>query len=315
MKTQKTTGLVRTGPALALQCAEQNVEANFATPAQQLKAQISFRALVASDGQKLKQTGKSWSCRCPFHADSTPSFHIWEQDDHGKCFGCDWFGDVYRYVMDRTGCDFRTAFDWLTQNPTLNGTRTKTSLEKAITRDPEYQFTEAELESIERTTGRLQNEEHLLRYVAESRNWKLETIKRLAEQKHLGWGGDSLDFIYKTGIKIRRWPERDFRWDVGKPYIWRADKIPAAQQIFVTEGEPDAITLLDAGLEERAGVAVVALPSANTSYSEWAELFTGKDVVLCLDMDEAGQKGTQKFGGLLLPFAKSVSTWDPKEAA
>jgi hypothetical protein len=217
--------------------------------------------------------------------------------------------------MDRTGCDFRTAFDRLTQNPTLNGTRTKTSLEKAKTRDPEYQFTEAELESIERTTGRLQNEEHLLRRVADNRNWKLETIKRLAEQKHLGWGGDSLDFIYKTGIKIRRWPDRDFRWDVGKPYIWRADKIPAAQQVFVTEGEPDAITLLDAGLEERAGVAVVALPSADTFNPEWAELFTGKDVFLCLDMDEAGRKGAKRAAELVTPFAKSVRMWSPKEVA
>ena len=267
---------------------------------------------MASDGRNLEKTGNSWKCQCPFHDDRTPSFHIWEEDDHGKCFGCSWRGDIYRYVMDRTGCDFRTAFEWLTQSPALFRARINNSLKIAKNRDTEYQFTEAELASIEKNTGRLQNEEHLLRRVAECRKWKPKTIKRLAEQKHLGWGGDSLDFVYKTGIKARRWPGKEFLWVAGKPYIWREDKIPDAQQVFVTEGEPDAITLLDLGLEKQ-GVAVVALPSASAFYSEWAELFTGKDVVLALDTDVAGRDATRRVGGMLEPIAKSVSTWNPKE--
>lgn len=322
MIVKRNTEPVSNGPARALESAKQEVEANFATPpatppatrAQQLKAQFSFRALLVSDGQKLKQTGKRWKCQCPFHDDRTPSFVVDEEDDYARCYGCEWHGDIFSYQMDRSGCDFRTALKQLALM-SLYGTRPKTLRKLEKTRAVQYQFTEADLAKIKEITERLLNREDLQRQIAAKRKWKPETLKRLAEQKHLGCEGLTLMFVYKTGIKIRRISSRDFRWVVGKPYIWRAEKIPDAQRVFVTEGESDAITLLDAGMEERAGVAVVAMPSAGTFNPEWAELFTGKDVFLCLDMDEAGRKGAKRVAELVTPFAKSVRMWSPKEVA
>src|SRR5689334_11023408 len=40
---------------------------------------------------KLK-TAKSWAWCCPFHNESTPSFHVY--DDHYYCYGCETHGDT-----------------------------------------------------------------------------------------------------------------------------------------------------------------------------------------------------------------------------
>ena len=54
-------------------------------------------------------------CRCPFHNDRTPSFSIREDDDTaGKCFGCGWYGDIFKYEMDFHKVDFTEA--WLRLN-------------------------------------------------------------------------------------------------------------------------------------------------------------------------------------------------------
>lgn len=43
----------------------------------------------------LEPDRKGW-CRCPFHGEKTPSFHLYHQ--RGKCFGCGWSGDVVDLV-------------------------------------------------------------------------------------------------------------------------------------------------------------------------------------------------------------------------
>lgn len=283
------------------------------TPSELLKSTISFRALVESDGQKLKKVGERWGCSCPFHADRTPSFFINKADNHANCYGCGWHGDIFSYVMSRTGCSFVEAIELLRNAPTLQGTKT---ISRAVAKSPqesEFVFSDSQLEEIAKYTIRLATDEWLIERVASSRKWTPETLQSLARTKHLGWAGDALAFIYKTGVKVREWPGKRFYWEYGQPYIWRADTLPNANRVYITEGEPDAITLIDLGLEKQEGVAVVAAPSATTFHESWVELFTGRDVILCYDLDEPGQLGVKRVGGLLNGTAKSISVWNPKE--
>jgi hypothetical protein len=287
-------------------------EVTYLSPVEQLKTTISFRALVQSDGRALKKSGQCWKCRCPFHSDNTPSFVIYETDIYGRCFGCDWKGDIFNYVMSRIGCDFRAALHHLAQFPTLHGTRRKRSPMASRTVQPEYEFTERELKEIEDSTAAILNGTEWCNRIASSRGWKPETIRSLAAEKSLGWGGDALNFIYKSGIKVRKWPGKDLYWWAGKPYVWRSLAMKKASVLYLTEGETDAITLLDSGLETDPKVAVVAAPSASTFENSWAELFRDKDVVFCYDADEAGEKGIERVGPVLETVAKSVKVWNPK---
>jgi hypothetical protein len=182
-------------------------------------------------------------------------------------------------------------------------------------REPEYKFTERELKEIERSAQRIVQDHGLCTNIASSRQWKPETILKLARARHLGWGGDALNFIYKTGIKVRKWPGKEFYWWAGQSHIWRADLLAEASTVYLVEGEPDAITLIDVGIESLAGTVVVAAPSASTFSESWTELFRGKDVTISYDADDAGQKGLARVGSLLDGVAKSVRQWTPKEVA
>jgi hypothetical protein len=285
------------------------------SPKEHLKATVSFKALVESDKQRLTRTGAYWKCSCPFHPDRTPSFIIDENDDRARCYGCGWYGDIFKYVMDRTGCSFGASFHHLAQAPSLHDTKTKRVPKASRPQLREYQFTAKEVTEIERGAARICKEDWLCERIASSRNWKPETIRKLAQQRHLAWGGDALDFVYKTGIKVRQWPGKEFYWWAGERHVWRGDLLAGRSTVYLTEGEPDAITLIDAGLDKQKEVAVVAAPSASTFHNAWADLFEGKDVTICFDADEAGRKGAERVGELLSPVAKSVFNIDLKEVA
>lgn len=49
----------------------------------------------------LKRSGREHKGLCPFHAEKTPSFTVYE--DRAHCFGCGWDGDVIQFVQDIDG--------------------------------------------------------------------------------------------------------------------------------------------------------------------------------------------------------------------
>jgi DNA primase len=45
---------------------------------ERLKAEVSLRRLIESQGHELTRRGKDWVMRCPFHDDATPSLVVTE---------------------------------------------------------------------------------------------------------------------------------------------------------------------------------------------------------------------------------------------
>jgi DNA primase len=64
---------------------------------------------VVGEVVQLKRSGKEWKGKCPFHDDRTPSFYVVPQKGFYKCFGCGESGDVFTFVMKRTGMEFNDA--------------------------------------------------------------------------------------------------------------------------------------------------------------------------------------------------------------
>ncbi len=81
----------------------------------------------------------------------------------------------------------------------------------------------------------------------------------------------------------------------------REEPTAPAETIYLCEGETDAISLVDAGIEESLTTLAVALPSASTFNESWASQFSQKDVILALDCDAAGEKATTRISSLLRP--------------
>jgi DNA primase len=60
---------------------------------------------------KLARAGKAQKGCCPFHAEKTPSFYVYDDDFH--CFGCGAHGDVFTFIMKTTGAAFMEVVERL----------------------------------------------------------------------------------------------------------------------------------------------------------------------------------------------------------
>jgi DNA primase len=54
----------------------------------------------------LKRSGRTWKGNCIFHGEKTPSFHVYPEDKHFKCYGCGEYGDVFKFLQKLTGKEF-----------------------------------------------------------------------------------------------------------------------------------------------------------------------------------------------------------------
>lgn len=246
-----------------------------------------------------RRSGRGWVARCPAHQDHRPSLSINEGRDGRallKCLaGCDTTS-----VLAALGLKHRDLFAGARSNvvPTLVS---KTP--------PVHEFLSAQncRRAID-IAETLRKTPNLCERVAQARGWKAETIRNLTCEPSLGWYQGKLAFIFETGLKFR-WRqngERIIKWAFGKPWLWRGSIIDTAATVYLTEGETDAISLIDAGLESDERTVAVALPSASTFNEEWAKYFAGREVVLAFDADNAGQEATRRVSRFLYPQVASL---------
>ena len=83
---------------------------------------------VISQYISLKNSGSSYSGLCPFHSEKTGSFHVNQNKQSYKCFGCGEGGDVINFIMKIENLDFMEAVKLLAQK---NGIEFNTNLSEA----------------------------------------------------------------------------------------------------------------------------------------------------------------------------------------
>ncbi len=64
---------------------------------------------------ELKRAGSTFSCRCPFHSERTPSFHVYPDTQSFYCFGCGAGGDVVTFIKNIENLDYMEAVRFLAQ--------------------------------------------------------------------------------------------------------------------------------------------------------------------------------------------------------
>ncbi|WP_235962040.1 CHC2 zinc finger domain-containing protein [Falsiroseomonas selenitidurans] len=74
----------------------------------EIRARLPLEAVVGRRVQ-LKRRGLRYSGLCPFHGERTPSFEVRADRFTFHCYGCGAHGDVFAFVMQTEGCDFREA--------------------------------------------------------------------------------------------------------------------------------------------------------------------------------------------------------------
>ncbi|MEI6420065.1 MAG: DNA primase [bacterium] len=76
------------------------------SPVDQIKEKLGVVELIGSY-IKLDKAGNNWKGKCPFHHEKTPSFFVSPDKDYYYCFGCGAKGDIFSFVQNFEGLDFR----------------------------------------------------------------------------------------------------------------------------------------------------------------------------------------------------------------
>jgi hypothetical protein len=284
-----------------------------------------------------KRTETHLECHCPLHADTSPSFSadliagVWVW----KCWPCNLGGTVIDLHADLHGLPrhcleaihgpaevlgISDSGDFRAKSVTDRGP--VSSIAKSIDRPPKNPLPE-NFEAISRVVrSRVYESEEIQREIAGELGASPETIRSLTfTSDALGWSAKHQRplYVYESGIKIRnaKGSKVRFQWLVGRAVKpWRAHHLDRREvsRVFLTEGESDAVALIDAGLEilhpEKGEVGTAIIASPGTSFkAEWAELLAGKDLVLCMDRDTAGDTAARKIAGLCKPFTNSISLY------
>lgn len=79
---------------------------------EQIKDRLDIVSVIGEYLQ-LQKAGSNFKANCPFHNEKTPSFFISPNRGSFYCFGCGAKGDIFSFIEEMEGLDFRGAFEFL----------------------------------------------------------------------------------------------------------------------------------------------------------------------------------------------------------
>src|SRR3990167_7220635 len=82
------------------------------SPVAKIKERLSIEDVVSSY-IKLERAGANLKAKCPFHNEKTPSFFVSPSRESYYCFGCGASGDIFTFVEEFEGLDFKGALKLL----------------------------------------------------------------------------------------------------------------------------------------------------------------------------------------------------------
>lgn len=234
-------------------------------------------------------------CRCPKHDDSTPSASINTDKKVWHCHTCKTRGDFVTFLAYANNVDRKTILVDL-------GNRYDLDEIKAISPD-----------TVEKYHAAIENAGPFLK---ELRNRGV--TDEMIRAARLGYFDGRITIpIYDSAdrcVNIRRYQpgaptERKMRntTGYGKVRIYRVNDIKKYQSIWICGGEIKALVAGHMFSDNEKEVGAIATTGGEGSWNDvWSSMFVGKNVYVCMDIDDAGIKAARTIADKLYPFAAQV---------
>lgn len=309
-----------------------------------LKASVDLVAVVQSRGVKLTKQGKDFVGLCPFHEETTPSFHVTPGKNLFNCPGCRTGGSVIDFIMRQDGLTKSQAIAWLKEN---SGGCLRTATVRAAPPPParvlKPEDAEALLQRVVNFYARtLRKDEAGMSYL-NRRNLSGPTLLEVFRvgyangtlHKALPKSGDLIRNLKTLGVLNAKGQEH-FRGCITVPIfdaagkvagvygrrasddeprhlylpgphrgVWNAAAARTNQTLFITEAIFDGLSLWQAGYRN-----VIALYGANGWTADHERLLKENgttEIYLALDNDATGAEATARLEKETLPpLAKQV---------
>lgn len=278
-----------------------------AVDVEQLKRELPIAFVLEKAGRPIEEyDGQSAHLRCPFHADSDPSFDIYgEELERWGCFPCGLNGDVLDLVgrlfnlpdfHDKVGAarqliEEKKAAAW--QGPTTGIKRTF-DVEAARALVAEARATPPQL--VEDVVGEfLEAKSYTSAGLAEvTVEWLVKTFRLGASGNEVvipyyNQDGDLVSYKHRTAATKALSPSGAGQFDEVLYGEWR-DHDGAV--VVLCEGESD-VWAATAALPDT--FVCMGLPTGAGSHPKQASRLAGRRVVVALDGDKAGRDSTLKW--------------------
>ncbi len=162
----------------------------------------------------LEKSGRYYKGLCPFHTEKTPSFFVFPDSQNWHCFGCDRGGDLYTFVMEMNGLDFRTALEELARDAGVQlRPRTQAEIKAENEADRLRQLLQAAVAYYHTLLMTSPQAEHARRYL-KNRGFTRTTLETFqlgysmdawdAVRTHLTGAGFTVEDQIKAGMLVQR---------------------------------------------------------------------------------------------------------------
>ena len=154
---------------------------------------------VLGEYLRLDKTGTNYRALCPFHNEKSPSFMVSEEKQIWHCFGCQKGGDIFSFVMEMEGLEFRDALRQLAEKAGVELKKVAPGTVEKKNRTLEILELATKFYEIQLWKGA--GKEKIVNYLKE-RGLTEDTIKlfRLGYAPN-GWR-NILDFLIKRGYSV-----------------------------------------------------------------------------------------------------------------
>jgi len=238
---------------------------------------------IIANGMGLIEKNKK--VLCPLHQENTPSMTWYKEGLMWRCHSCQGQIDIYTYLNDHENLSFREAMEKVADtvgisidNEPIKAVKTKYNKPNIETRDLGEKLTE-------NMVKRKISPETLKEWRVKERTWNGQDVYVFQYFNE----NEELEHVSYRGREVKGGCEKGT-----KPILWGMWHIDRDKPLVITEGQPDAMVVWQAGYKN-----VVSVPSgsANLGWIEhnWEWLQGIKEFIVYADNDKPGLEMAEKI--------------------